>query len=51
VPARDPLAPWGVPHGREHLAGSAVTSGPGGAGTADLWSWGRRAVDAAARAA
>lgn len=38
-PAEDPLAPWVEPHGREGLEGSALTSGPGGAGTVDHWSW------------
>lgn len=36
----DPLAPWLVPHGREGLTGSPLTSGPGGAGTDTLWRWG-----------
>jgi putative glutathione S-transferase len=39
APDHDPLAPWLVPHGREALGGSPVTSGPGGAGTVGLWSW------------
>lgn len=37
--AEDPLAPWLQPHGREGLAGSPETSGPGGAGTGALWHW------------
>jgi putative glutathione S-transferase len=49
-PESDPLAPWLVAHGRERLAGSPVTSGPGGAGTDRLWSWGGESHRAPAQA-
>lgn len=39
----DPLSPWLAPHGREALGGSPVSSGPGGAGTVELWRWGTAA--------
>ncbi len=35
----DPLTAWREPHGRESLTGSPLTSGPGAAGSADLWRW------------
>jgi glutathionyl-hydroquinone reductase len=38
----DPRAPWLEPHGREHLTGSPLNSGPGGAGTIDGWHWSGR---------
>ena len=33
------LARWQQPHGRDGLSGSPLTSGPGGAGSEDYWSW------------
>lgn len=35
----DPQAAWLEPHGREHLTGSPLSSGPGGAGTDTLWTF------------
>jgi putative glutathione S-transferase len=36
----NPLTPWLEPHRREGLGGTPITSGPGGAGTVNLWQWG-----------
>lgn len=35
----DPLTAWLEPHGREHLTGSPVASGPGDAGLEDYWEF------------